>query len=240
MTTIKLREIKIPFSGLYESVHSRALNDAFELPLQDDNGELYPDLGGRYVDAVPYNVSATNEEYADWYANCFAAWVNPGFQDAEIPPLKSLNFRSIESPPYYNFRTDRIFCEVASDEIEALYHAIPADVLRKQARAMFRSYDGFFSHYPDDPAQWVEPFSEWDHNQLYCLLLAALTHAGLEEHFHYWEADIAAESDCNGKASRCVEKGIGESKAAKEIYDIASQRRRDGLYAAGFEKREAE
>lgn len=102
-------------------------------------------------------------------------------------------FEEMTSPREYNFTTDRLFAKVPAYIMQRLFarsraekHATLAAVIRER----FTSRSGFISYYRNDVAAWLEkPLSDWDHNELGTLLIAAIRSAGTHED------DIARECE---------------------------------------------
>lgn len=148
-------ETQIPFSGFYNSIHDAHLDHALE---------TYLDSNKNLIDKVSYDMEwqPIFLEYAKEYAHQFA-------QEYSI----DCKFKLLCSPKEYNFEMDRIICEIPETEVFRLYAETPKELFSKQAVKMFTSCSGFISHYSNDIERWGE-FTEYDHNQVYCLMLAYL------------------------------------------------------------------
>ena len=154
--------IQIPFSGFYNSIHDEQLD--YEL-----NNGLFTDyatgcnnndnLSNHAYDAM--NWRELHLDYSREYAEDFASQFE----------LK-IKFESLSSPREYNFTTDRIFCTIDDSEVMRLWHETKPEIMTNQVKTMFTSYDGFCSHYSSDFNEWGASPLEYDHNELYCLLLA--------------------------------------------------------------------
>lgn len=71
---------------------------------------------------------------------------------ADITGLQSLRFHDMESPAYYNFSTDRIFCAVDENELYELYKEVRKDsngdiYYRAEVGEATTPRDGFMPYY---------------------------------------------------------------------------------------------
>lgn len=154
------RPTTIPFSGFYYSLHDRELDHALEYMFSNDYGTPYSGLIERAFDLV--NWRDVHVEYARRFTENFAAT----FQ------LETLKFAELVSPKFYNFETDRIFCEISLHEVLELFEKVDRTVLEERIRSRFTSYDGFFSHYPNSIDRWPKSVADWDHNEIGTLIEA--------------------------------------------------------------------
>jgi len=162
--------IQIPFAGFYESIHSSEIDHAYDSLISDDDGEPIESL----QDDLWMN--ATSDPYLP-YAKEYAESLNDYIEhehDAEL----GLKFESVESPKYYNYSTDRIFCTIPEASLFILYNETPRAILEKVIHERFTSCDGFISSYSNDLDQWPTLVTDWDHNELMTLLEAWLISKG--------------------------------------------------------------
>lgn len=162
-------EIRLPFAGFYETMWSQAVDYEEEM-LIDRMAEEYG------VKVEPYQVTKYNTAY-NYIAEKYPEYLS------EILGVK-LSFNDMTSPREYNFETDRIFADIKTKDAYKLYREIGKKAVRKMARRMFTSRDGFISHYSPDIDDWGQ-LRNWDHNQLYCML-----EVWLEEYGDEWEFAI--------------------------------------------------
>ena len=179
------KEIVIPFSGFYESLHDSAIDNAIGQMFSDDRGDTNTGLANRLYNQC--NFSRVRHEYAKDYTKQFAT-------EFELP---SLTFKLLSSPREYNFTTDRIICEVSDDDIDKMLAKTPAELFKKRAVESFTSRDGFHSFYSPDMADW-RALAEWDHNQLGCLLEAYVEHTAQTDFDQYAESALMEDANCNG------------------------------------------
>lgn len=200
MTKPIFKNVKIPFSGFYESAHDSEIDHALE---------SYFDKEGDGKQAVPENLywsfdhfGDIHREYAELYAKHF------GYYFEEATGIKfPLVLEALKSPREYNFETDRIFCDVRLSVLKAIYAYCDKDILRQRIAECFTSRSGFMSFYSNDLDTWtVKPLKDWDHNELGTLIEAALITSGcgtgVNPTFNSW--DVMEDAICNGKIDEIV------------------------------------
>lgn len=175
----------IPFSGFYCTMHEDALDRAVEQMFSDRDTGCHPYTG--LIDRAQWDCkwSGVMQDYAKEYAEQFA-------REFGI----DMTFDSMESPKFYNFTTDRVFCAISESEVARLLKETPADVLKKTAADMFTSRDGFSSFYSPDVSDWGWT-NEWDHNQVGCLV-AAFVSSIRPDFDQYAELSLMEDAECNG------------------------------------------
>jgi hypothetical protein len=180
------REIILPFSGFYCSVWESMLDHELSAIVENDR-----DRGAGETCLFPEDMPDHEaEEIILRHSDCCVAWhavardyvaaFSEAFGDATGNALP-LSFVALESPRFYNFRTDRIVAAAPVDALRALRAAIGDAGIEEHARDVFRARDGFipFSEYKGgDVSQWPEDVAEWDHNMTAVMVEAALLAAG--------------------------------------------------------------
>lgn len=211
-----MRQVILPFSGFYCSLHDSAIDDAIAQLLSDDQGmPLSDQLSSRFVDACDYR-------YAFWqYAAHYAQ------QFAEEFTLASLKFNRLDSPREYNFETDRIFCDISSEDIDKMKQSTLAATLAKVAARRHTSRDGFHSFYSPDTADWPSDVHTWDVVQLSTLLEAYVEK--IFGDFDRWaELDLMEYALCNGKLDDWVTHAPKAARLAGIASYLRSRRARGG------------
>lgn len=175
----------IPFSGFYCTLHEDSLDRAVEQMFSDRDTGCNPYTG--LIDRAQWDCRwhGVMQDYAKEYAEQFAREF--GIEMA---------FESMQSPKFYNFTTDRIFCTIDEAEVNRLLKDTPEDVLTKTAAEMFTSRDGFSSFYSPDVSEWGE-IDRWDHNQIGCLV-AAYVNSKEPDFDQYAEYRLMEDAECNG------------------------------------------
>lgn len=151
-------ETTIPFAGFYNSIHSEELDNALEQTFSDSNGNPINSLLEKAYDKVDW--STARNKYAESYVAGLIAEIE----------FKSLKFKLITSPKYYNFETDRIFCEIDASEVKEIFDKTDKAKLNAEIKANFTSRSGFISYYSNTLESWPSDLTAWDHNQVGTLL----------------------------------------------------------------------
>lgn len=169
----------LPFAGFYGSSHDSNLDLALERLFSDRATGCHINQGlmNRAFDSIDWQMVHT--KYASAYVDAFA-------DEFGI----DLKFESLQSPKYYNFETDRIFCEISEDEVRRLLLDVDLGDLTTCAKERFTSRSGFHSFYDPDWRTWGDVL-EWDHNQVGTVLEALA-----------WDLDeltLMEPAECNGR-----------------------------------------
>lgn len=152
----------IQFSGFYESIHDSEIDGAIDNLCSFDNGHINEKLrNNMYCDGIDFQ--SLRAAYAQKYAKEFA-------HEASI----DMTFDSMASPKYYNFETDRIFCNIEFDEVKRISTLVKRDTLAKVIQDNFTSYDGFHSFYDNKLENWDTDFANWDCHEIGALIEAYL------------------------------------------------------------------
>ena len=152
-------ETMIPFTGFYETGHSAELDRAVEMDLADTSGNPIGGLVEHSIGVVPWR--ELHEKYAREYVEVFE----------RVYGITNVKFSEMISPREYNFGTDRIFAEIPESEIKRIHSETPQETIEDVVGELFTSCSGFCSHYSPNVSVWGE-LDQWDHNQLYALILA--------------------------------------------------------------------
>ncbi len=201
----------IPFSGFYDSLWSDAIGSAQESDVEYQT-EQYPALDASDINEVLSRYTDYGKAYqqlAEAYADKFNDWLA---DHLEVP--LTMTFESMTSPKEYNFETDRIYMKIGLDDILQIYAKVGRAALRAKAKEMFTSRDGFMSLYSPDIADWGS-IRDWDHNQLLCLLEAAVEDTDYQMDIYYRLDNKAGEVWNN-----CVDWPVVEAKL-EEMQELA-------------------
>ena len=165
-------EIFIPFAGFYESIHNDAIESCIMAESVDDNGDIITDRYDKIYELTDFKL--VHNLYAKKYVENLVA---------EINTINSLTFKSLISPKYYNFETDRILASISYNDIDFLFSNVTQKNLQDFITKNHSSCSGFHSFYSNELYEWrKKPISMWDCNQLGTLLECFLsTHHNLQE-----------------------------------------------------------
>lgn len=142
-------EVELPFMGFYESIHDSAIGEAVEQQFTDsEEGTLTAEESNfLYSGNVEIPWDAVRTDYVKKYVD-------------EVSDLLSvpLEYVAIQSPPNYNFTTDRIFANMPVENWKAIRAEVEAypewpTVIRER----FTSVSGFISFFSNDSTdeQWT-------------------------------------------------------------------------------------
>ena len=218
-------EARIPFGGFYESLWSGGIDNEEEQyaeRLAEDHEISQSDVANLLFQHTKYRTAY--EAVAQDYVPLFEAFIN------ELGVKIDMTYKDMTSPREYNFETDKIFVEVSLASMKRLLKRVGNTAMRKAAKAMFTSRDGFISHYRNDITEWG-PIEDWDHNQLYCLFTAAVEIAdGGDEN---WECHIYEDMEFSTAYDKAVDYqdlmlDIGKLVGKKELQEEQEEETDDG------------
>lgn len=150
----------MPFHGFYETIHEYYLGGRMEDDLLDI-ADYLPDAFNIYK---YINQTKARKDYCIE----FVKHVNKEC-------LIELEYESVDSPQYYNYGNDRLFCKIELKEVKLLIEYVrenPTGFMR-YLTDNFTSCEGFGSFYSNQFQDWVEAFKtprKLDHNQIHALL----------------------------------------------------------------------
>ena len=163
--------INIPFAGFYGSKYSGEL-DAVQERFVEYEVEKNPGLNPDIPNEALWHCADYGKAY-DHIARAYGDQFNQYILDEYELDL-DLKFESMQSPKFYNFETDRIFCEISEENVRKLREAVSDPALRHAIKERFTSRSGFISSYPNHLNAWNPNPLLWDHNELGTLLVALL------------------------------------------------------------------
>lgn len=189
--------INLPFPGFYESDLSHALDHEekqwAEWETDNHRGRVEGEGEGQYPEAIRLSedeLRGLASEHLDYKKACqhvakdyvaTLAWL----AERELKIPVAFEYEEMTSPREYNFETDRVFVQVRLGVLYLMFRQSRTEghaTLGKIIRDRFTSRSGFYSHYSNDLAEWLEkPLREWDHNEAGTLFLAALEIVGVSE-----------------------------------------------------------
>lgn len=189
MLKLQKTTIRIPFCGFYESEASYMIDQEIEQSFDyERTGESgIPDDFYDHWDHKP-----VSEAFAVSYVDCFVNWLKND-HDIDI----SLTFKSLYSPRYYNFETDRITCEINQEDVLKLWNLVDTKELSQVIIARHSHCSGFVSFYSNEmnANEWSKSIHDWDEVQLETLLIAVLHTFGVENMDYH---EIMEPMVCNG------------------------------------------
>lgn len=208
-------DAKIPFSGFYESKWSRGCDDEGE-QIAEQLAEEHS-LKKDEIAELIYKEAKYREAYeyvAEKYVGYFENWLN-----SELGLNIKLTFNRMTSPREYNFETDDIHVNISYEDAIKLARRVGRNALRKAAKELFTSRDGFISFYRNDPAEWGR-LRGWDENHLYAVFTAAVDVIGEDD----WEWGLVEVMSGNGVFSTAFDRAFDSDAVMLEIGKIIGRR----------------
>jgi hypothetical protein len=120
-TKTQKNEFSLNFGGFYESEHSQTIDNNIEI----------------------FGYDWQKIDYKKTYVNYCKAYLNKLSEELKI----ELSFISLDSPKYYNFTTDKIFCSVSDEDFKTLLNEYDTKELFNYIEEHSKSRDGFTSFY---------------------------------------------------------------------------------------------
>lgn len=199
--------VRLPFCGFYETLYSHELDreqeqtveyyfedrTRFEEELPElaaisehlDEVETQQELNDIFLRVADYR--GAYEEVAKAYASTFETWLSDTLEGDAF-----CAFEELTSPRFYNFETDRIFARVSESALREIFDRLndeAPDHLADTFRELFTSRAGFASFYDNEVPE--KDLAEWDHNELYALLCAWVSHNDVEDiSYELWDYEI--------------------------------------------------
>ena len=192
-------ETQIPFSGFYYSIHDSELDSELEYSINvfaEETGRDIPqDLFDGMQDAIKWG--HVHQDYAREYVEHF---LHEFMIEGE--------FSGMESPRFYNYSTDRVFAKITRASVASMWRKINKRLFAENCEKHFTSRDGFASSYNADWKTWGR-ISQWDHNQIYMIVLTYAEHESIMGSFD--EYSIVESMNCGGHIANAIHGNIDES-----------------------------
>lgn len=210
-----MMEARIPFGGFYESMWSQGIDNE-----EEQQAERLAEEPGVPIDQVN-ELLFRYTKYHEAYLEIAIEYV-PAFVDrlnGELGLKLEMTYKEMTSPREYNFETDKIFVEISYPDVLRLARKVGRKALRKAAKEMFTSRDGFSSFYNPDISTWG-PMRTWDYNQLYALMQAAADTISRDD----FDWVIYEDFSYNGVFSRAYDKAVDYQTLMLEIGKLVGKR----------------
>jgi len=129
----------LPFGGFYHSEHSERVDSKIESDYEDGEFPAFEE---------------ENIDYKKTYINYSKEWLNQLNSEMDL----ELEFVEIDSPPYYNFTTDKIVSKISEQQFEEVKEKyLGMEEAVDWINTVSKSRDGFHSFYSG-----IEAVSECD------------------------------------------------------------------------------
>lgn len=236
-------DIRLPFAGFYESIHSHAIDEAVTKHtcwlLKQTSAYKYTDIpeilefdGETPPDAIRTIVSDLIDYDAVFDGICkkFVDYFNKkvGLADLGI----SVTFRGVWSPREYNVHTNQITCQISESDFQKLFdRMVVTDEAFTIVLKQLESRPGFVSHWPSDKEWWFNNIANIEDNQKYilgylCLQALALDSDGLSS---TWEQGIWEAMEGNDEYGNSVNGFCNNIQAAFKIGMFVQEKSTTGV-----------
>lgn len=202
----------VPFCGFYESALSGFIDDEIDSAIEYENTEI-----GANISADDFSISqAVFTDLAKKYAGFYPTWLKEHTSEIDDGAGVDIavSFDHLDSPAYYNYRTDYLYCKVSRRDVLRC-----GAWLESQNREYFADYvygvlkprSGFIPRYDNDIDRW-EDCSAWSGVQLSLVLDALQSY--LERTEDVYPADLSFTEYLN-ESSQIAIWDYMERRAAK-------------------------
>lgn len=224
-------DIRFPFAGFYESIHSHSIDETVNNhacwlmreigatnytdieDIVEFDGETPPDdILSIVSDAVDYD--KVQESIGKKFIEYFKKQMTIDAVGLVI------NFKGVWSPREYNVHTDQITCEMSDSDFKKLFdltHPIKAFeiVLKEELTAR----PGFIPYYSNDKQRWIDNFETLTNDAKYCLGYLCLKALALDTdgHSSTWEQGIWEDMSGNDEYGNAVAEACNDRVAAFKI-----------------------
>ena len=223
--------IRFPFAGLYESIHSHAIDDAVNshacwllkqttahkyteiTEISEFDGETPPDSIKTIVsDSIDYD--AVKESVCKKFVDYFNKAMGINTFGIEI------KFKGVWSPREYNVHTEQITCEISEPDFEKLFTLTNSTTAFEMVlKDELTSRPGFISFYSNDKQWWIDNFKTLTPDAKYCLGYLCLKAMALDidGHSSTWEQGIWEDMAGNDEYGEAVAKACNHCQAAFKL-----------------------
>ena len=165
-------EIRLPFEGFYNSSLQESLEHGLEIHWMDDHGDIR--------DHTAYEDSVMTTDWNGAHNEVATIWV----QHLARELCLDMKFVELDSPKYYNYRTDYIYASIEDHDVDKMFSRVFHIKENRRhmddvAKEEFTSRSGFVSFYDPDYRTWGS-VATWDYHQLCALFEAYIRSIDLE------------------------------------------------------------
>lgn len=166
------------FPGFYESIFSNSdefIDDEYELAgeLEELIGQDKVEVEYEYEDFDKYKLSV-GDTFMDYHIEAINDLLPTKITEDEDFKFEKINHSCIDSPQYYNYRTDYCYCDIETNEKtlqKIKEHTLKLDGAERYILKHFTSYDGFISFISNDIEYWKSlDIKDYEENMLSALL----------------------------------------------------------------------
>lgn len=197
-----MKTFPIPFCGFYNSVISDEIEQNIEYEVQ-----YYSEEYGIELDEMDFITDF------EGIAKCYARYFEERVQDA-FPQIQ-IKFSELISPKYYNYTTDKIYCEISDKNLKLVYKYCIANHFSDIVEERLKVRDGFIPLYSDDFSEWDKDVLAWDDAQIGLLFEHFVTLLDENEGVIISDMDFMDYSSSHG----CILENIRPTGKSKELID---------------------
>ena len=197
-----MKTFPIPFCGFYNSVISDEIEQNIEYEVQ-----YYSEEYGIELDEMDFITDF------EGIAKCYARYFEEKVQDA-FPQIE-IKFSELISPKYYNYTTDKIYCEISDKNLKLVYKYCIANHFSDIIKERLKVRDGFIPLYSDDFSEWDKDVLAWDDAQIGLLFEHFVTLLDKNEGVIISDIDFMEYSSSHG----CILENISPTGKSKELID---------------------
>lgn len=191
------------FIGFYETIFSNSdefidgemeLKSELEFKCQDNGIDIdieKIDVYLEYMDYAKYKKDVCNKFMEVYVDEIIYALPSEITENESFKFERADNSIEVVSPKYYNYSTDRCYCDVETNYVTLdliKKHALGLKGVREYIKKCFTSRDGFISYLSNDVDYWKSlPINEYEQNMLIALLdmLLLLSDKNIFESINY-------------------------------------------------------
>ena len=197
-----MKTFPIPFCGFYNSVISDEIEQNIEYEVQ-----YYSEEYGIELDEMDFITDF------EGIAKCYARYFEERVQDA-FPQIE-IKFSELIRPKYYNYTTDKIYCEISDKNLKLVYKYCIANHFSDIIKERLKVRDGFIPLYSDDFSEWDKDVLAWDDAQIGLLFEHFVTLLDKNEGVIISDIDFMEYSSSHG----CILENISPTGKSKELID---------------------
>ena len=197
-----MKTFPIPFCGFYNSVISDEIETTIEREVQ-----YYSEEYGIELDEMDFITDF------EGIAKCYARYFEERVQDA-FPQIE-IKFSELISPKYYNYTTDKIYCEISDKNLKLVYNYCIANHFSDTVNEALKERSGFIPLYSDDFSEWDKDVLKWDAAQIGLLFEHFVTLLDKNEGVIISDMDFMDYSSSHG----CIYENVHATGKSKELID---------------------
>lgn len=224
-------DIRFPFAGFYESIHSHGIDEAVNSHtcwlMHEIGATDYTDIEviaefDRETPPDPiYSMVSDTIDYdkvRETIGKKFVEYFNKYTPVNDVGLV--INFKGVWSPREYNVHTDQITCEMSDSDFKKLFElTYPIKAFEMVLKDELTLRPGFIPYYSNDKQWWIDNFNTLSKDAQYCLGYICLKAIALDTdgHSSTWEQGIWEDMSGNDEYGNAVAEACNDRVAAFKI-----------------------